>query len=138
MKRILLTGLIGGVFGAVLERLGFADHAEVLKMFRFESLRLTFAFAIAVLLLAAALRLVPRLRAVHFPAQPLHRGTWIGGLSFGVGWALCGVCPSSAWVRIGTADLSGLWALGGVALGIVGADWLQTKWPSLRGPSCEG
>lgn len=138
MKRLLLTGLVGGVFGAVLERLGFADHAEVLRMFRFESLRLTLAFGLAVSVLAAAIRWLPRLRAVRFPAQPLHRGTWVGGISFGVGWALCGVCPSSVWVRVGTADLSGLWALLGVAVGIVGADWLQGRWPSLRGPGCEG
>jgi uncharacterized membrane protein YedE/YeeE len=118
---------LGVALGFVLSRLGFTDFGEVHRMFtlglerggpRLADLRLMLAFCGAVALAGAWFFLLARRDGV--PARRVHRGTIVGGVLFGAGWALAGGCPSIAIVQLGegralaalTASgiLAGTWA----------------------------
>lgn len=86
-------------------------------MFTFQSLRLTLAFAGAVVLLALAWRLIHGLTGAVWSPRDVHRGSLAGGALFGVGWAVSGACPSIALVQLGEGQLGALLTLAGVFLG---------------------
>lgn len=108
---------VGAAFGFALHRAGFADWAEVHRMFTFADLRLLLGFMSAVAGLAIAWRVIGRLSRPAWQPRPFHPGVIPGGLLFGVGWALCGVCPGAVWVQLGAGRLIGLATLAGVVAG---------------------
>lgn len=129
-REIAWTGATGFVMGLVLSRIGFTSWDEVHRMFTFEDLRLLFAFMLAVGLLAVAWAVIRRVSAPRWAPRSLHKGTLVGGLLFGAGWALSGACPSIALVSIGEGQLGALVTLGGILAGnwlygVVNARWLH-------------
>lgn len=122
MTATLLTALLGVLMGFVLSRIGFSSWDEVHAMFVFSSLRMFLTFALAVMVLFVAFRVLAKVAAerTHFRARPIHQGTLLGGLLFGAGWALSGACPSIALVQLGEGQL----AAGYTLLGIFAGNWL--------------
>lgn len=116
-REVLGTFAAGGALGFVLSRIGFSSWDEVHRMFLFADLRLVLVFGMAVALLVPVWPLLQRLSARRWPERTLHKGTLVGGLLFGVGWALCGACPTVAFVQMGEGQLAGLVTLAGVFLG---------------------
>lgn len=124
MRDRLLTLSLGVLMGAVLSRIGFSSWDEVHAMFTFADLRMFLAFCTAVAVLALAWPLFgkvlpgrPSLRR-----RPIHPGTVAGGLLFGMGWAICGACPSICMVQLGEGQLAAGWTL----LGIAGGNYLYS------------
>jgi uncharacterized membrane protein YedE/YeeE len=99
----------------VVARIGFADFAEIQKMFTLADGRLWGAFAGAVALLMAPLHLLDR--RFGFPKKPVTRGTVPGALLFGAGWALTGGCPAILLIQAGAGQSSALITLFGFVLG---------------------
>ena len=52
------------------------------------------------------------------PVRPAHV---VGGLIFGVGWAIAGTCPGPAAAQIGQGHLAGVFTSAGIFAGV----WLQ-------------
>src|SRR6185503_13436334 len=102
--------------------IGFSSWDEVHAMFVFTSLRMFLAFALAVVVLFFAFRAIAARwpARAHFRARPIHRGTLIGSLLFGAGWALGGACPGIALVQLGEGQL----AAGYTLLGMLAGNWL--------------
>ena len=50
--------------------------------------------------------------------KPMHRGVWLGGALFGVGWALTGTCPGTALAQLGEGTMLAAVTLGGILLGM--------------------
>lgn len=117
LKQHLLVAGFGGAMGFALARMGFADYAEVQRLFAFADLRLLFCFATAVGLGMIGFAVLRRLRAAPAP-RPIHRGTVPGGLLFGAGWALTGACPSVVLVQLGQGYLPAFITATGVLLGV--------------------
>lgn len=122
MKAALGTLFVGVIFGAALSRIGFTDWGEVHRMFTFDSLRLVLAFGTAVVLLTPAWLLIAKGTGARWPERRIHPGTIIGGVLFGVGWAVSGACPSIALVQIGEGQLGAVWTLVGIFFG----NWLYS------------
>jgi uncharacterized protein len=117
------TGLVGLLMGVALSRIGFTDWDEVHRMFTFADLRLLFAFAGSVAILAVGWKVITKMRGGDKPGwnpRLIHNGTLAGGALFGAGWALSGACPSIALVQLGEGQLGALATLAG----IVGGNWL--------------
>ena len=57
----------------------------------------------------------PALR--EWAARPVSPALLIGGVCFGVGWGLGGLCPGPAWVSAGTGSLAGVVWLGSMVAG---------------------
>ena len=49
--------------------------------------------------------------------KPMTRGTVVGGLLFGVGWSITGMCPGPILVNIGEGKIYALAALAGALAG---------------------
>lgn len=119
MKERFFTFVIAIAFGFALSRIGFSSWDEVHAMFTFADLRMFLAFCTAVVVLGISWPLLTRALPSRslFRTRELHRGTIAGGLLFGMGWALCGACPSIAAVQVGEGQLAALWTLGGIVAG---------------------
>ncbi|MBI2186810.1 MAG: YeeE/YedE family protein [Acidobacteria bacterium] len=120
---MLLYLLLGTIFGFVLSRSGAADHSYIQGMFLFEQFQLYGIIATAVALTAPTLWLVKRLgRTWRGPlklSQPRRFtiGNVAGGLLFGVGWSIAGMCPGPIFVSIGEGKVYALAALAGALVG---------------------
>jgi hypothetical protein len=115
--------LLGVVFGFVLSRSGAADYDMIQGMFLFERFQLYGIIGVAVALTAPGLWLIRRRgttafrRPLHIERKPLHRGNVIGGLLFGAGWSIAGMCPGPILVNIGEGKIYALAALAGALTG---------------------
>jgi uncharacterized membrane protein YedE/YeeE len=117
VKASLFTGATGLLFGFSLSRIGFSSWDEVHAMFTFSSLRLVFAFGLAVALLMVAWRVVTAKTGATWSPRLIHPGTIAGGVLFGAGWALSGACPSIGFVQLGEAQFGAAFTLVGVFAG---------------------
>lgn len=119
MKRAAVTLLLGAALGFTLSRIGFSSWDQVHRMFVFADLRMLLTFLVAVSVLATLYPLLGRRWPKQVPVslRPVHKGTVLGGVLFGVGWAISGACPSIALVQLGEGQLGGLVTLAGIFAG---------------------
>lgn len=134
MKEASLVSLVGLGLGFSLSRIGFSSWDEVHRMFTFTDLRLFLTFVTAVVVLAGGWALIRAFSSPSWAPRLVHRGSLVGGLVFGAGWALSGACPSIALVQLGEGQLAAIFTLGGIFVGnylyaIVRERWLD--WPSV-------
>jgi len=50
--------------------------------------------------------------------RPFQHGVWLGGLIFGMGWALTGACPGPLWVHVGAGTTAMLVAIFSALFGV--------------------
>lgn len=136
MRATIEEGVTGLALGFVLSRIGFSSWDEVHQMFLLRDPRLILTFLLCVGILVAGWWVVRRSTDVKWGPRPLHRGAVVGGACFGVGWAICGACPSIALVQLGEGQMGALVILAGIFAG----NWLCSiaierflRWPA---PSC--
>src|SRR5690606_26528015 len=55
--------------------------------------------------------------ALDVGTKPTHRGNVVGGILFGIGWSICGMCPGPILVNIGEGKLYAFAALAGALVG---------------------
>jgi uncharacterized membrane protein YedE/YeeE len=120
---------LGALFGAALLRSGAADFDAMVRMFLFQDAHL-FALAGATTLVAY-LGLILLLRSRHGSgvqalSRPIHRGSVLGGVLFGVGWGLSGTCPGTALAQLGSGRVIAV----ATVLGIVLGNWLFERFAS--------
>ena len=133
----LLYLVLGTLFGFVLSRSGAADYDFIQGMFLFENFQLWGIIGTAVVLTAPGLWLIQRRgrtvlgRQISVELKPLHRGTIVGGLLFGVGWSMAGMCPGPILVNVGEGKIYALAALAGA---LAGAGLLGEFYPHLKRP----
>jgi uncharacterized protein len=136
MKTFLGELICGMSLGFVLSHIGFTSFDEVHKMFVFQDVRMFLSFATAVILLVPALWLIQRWTRPGWSARPIHQGTIIGGVLFGLGWAISGACPGVVWIQIGEGQLAAVNSLAGMMVG----NWLyglaHERWFSWTVGSC--
>jgi hypothetical protein len=131
----LLYVLLGTVFGFVLSRSGAADYDFIQGMFLFEEFQLYGIIGSAVAFTAPGLWLIKRRgrtalgQSLRLDAKPMHRGNVTGGLLFGVGWSIAGMCPGPIFVNIGEGKIYALAALAGA---LAGAGLFGVLYPRLQ------
>lgn len=128
---------LGTVFGFILSRSGAADYGFIQAMFLFQSIQLYGIIGVAVIVTGAGLAVLKRrgrtLRGAPLTIElkALHRGNVVGGVLFGIGWSLTGMCPGPILVNIGEGKL---YALGALAGALTGAAAFGVAYPRLQGP----
>jgi uncharacterized protein len=133
----ILYIVLGTVFGFVLSRSGAADYDFIQGMFLFTNVQLYGIIGTAVVLTAPGLWLIKRRgltlsgRRCAVERKPNHRGTVVGGLLFGIGWSMAGMCPGPILVNIGEGKLYALAALAGA---LAGTGLLGELYPRLQRP----
>ena len=122
LPTILVGGLIFG-FG-----LGFSHMARpevVLDFLQFEDLGLPFVMFGGAAVTGLVYFLAPRVlnrppltrRAFERRLKSLDRNVLVGGVIFGAGWGLSGICPGAAYASLGVGNVTILWALAGMFAG---------------------
>ncbi len=121
MTSILLALSIGGLFGFVLHRVGASNPEKIIGMLRLRDLHLAkvilFAIGFSSLLLFA-LMTFGVIGNEHLSIKASHWGVAVGGLIFGVGFAIAGYCPGTGLCALGEGRKDAIWFVIG---GLVGA-----------------
>ena len=123
MLMAALYVVLGTVFGFVLSRSGAADYNYIQGMFLFERFQLYGIMGTGVVLTAPGLWLLKRRgrtwsgTPIGIELKPMNRGTIVGGVLFGVGWSIAGMCPGPILVNIGEGKVYALAALAGALTG---------------------
>lgn len=104
----LIYGLSGMIFGTILYKSEVVSWFRIQEMFRFESFHMYGIIGSAVLVGLVSVRILTRLQAkamngepIRIPKKTYHHGLWIGGMLFGMGWALTGACPGPMFIHLG-------------------------------------
>ncbi|HVZ23859.1 MAG TPA: DUF6691 family protein [Vicinamibacterales bacterium] len=133
----LLYLSLGTVFGFVLSRSGAADYNFIQSMFLFTSFQLYGIIGTAVVLTMPGLWLLKRYgrtvggAPITIDRKPFNRGNVAGGVLFGIGWSMAGMCPGPIVVNIGEGKL---YAIGALAGALAGAALLGVVYPLLQKP----
>jgi uncharacterized membrane protein YedE/YeeE len=122
--RVLILGFL---FGIVLVKSEVVSWFRIQKMFRFEEAHMYLIITSAIVVGAISLLIIKRLKItaengeqIAIRSKPFTKGTVIGGIIFGMGWAITGACPGPIYAQIGSgaymAVVTFLAALGGMYL----------------------
>ena len=128
---------LGTAFGFILSRSGAADYDLIQRMFLFESFQLWGIIGTAVAITAPGLWLLKRYGRtamgdpIKIDLKPAHRGNILGGVLFGIGWSLAGMCPGPIFVNIGEGKIYALATLAGA---LVGTRAFGALYGRLQGP----
>ena len=129
--------MLGTVFGFVLSRSGAADYSFIQSMFLFTSFQLYGIIGTAVALTLPGLLLLKKYgrtitgERIAINQKPLNRGSAVGGVLFGIGWSMAGMCPGPILVNIGEGKLYAIAALAGA---LTGAALLGALYPKVQKP----
>lgn len=102
----LLTGII---FGIILIKSEVASWYRIQEMFRFDSIHMYGVFGSAILIGMTGIQLIKRYHIKSLqgeeifikPKPPGSARYWLGGIAFGLGWALTGACPGPMYALLG-------------------------------------
>lgn len=101
--------IVGVLFGIVFVKAEVISWFRIQEMFRFQSFHMYGVIGSAVVVGAISVFLIKRFRiktiygeAVVFHPKKFNKGQVIGGLLFGLGWAVTGACPGPLFAQIGT------------------------------------
>ena len=107
---LLVYLVLGTVFGVVLTKSEVISWFRIQEMFRFQAIHMYGIIGSAILVAGLSLQLIKRLgirtvrgHPIVVPPKTMGRGTryWLGGMLFGLGWALVGACPGPLFALLG-------------------------------------
>jgi uncharacterized protein len=93
---LFLGLLVGIVFGFVLQRVGALDYDEILKTLRLLDLKIAKFMFFSIAVGALGIYTLNAFNIGVIENLPYYPGVLVGGLIFGVGFALAGYCPGTA------------------------------------------
>jgi uncharacterized membrane protein YedE/YeeE len=127
---------VGLYFGIVLVKSEVVSWFRIQAMFRFEEPHMYLIIGSAVVTGAISYWLVRRLEVkspdgelVDLPEKVYTKGTVIGGVIFGMGWAVTGACPGPIYAQIGGGTLLALITFAGAMVGVYFYGLLRPRLP---------
>ena len=128
---------VGFVFGIVLTKSEAVSWYRIYEMFQFQSFHMYGIMGVAVATGLAGIQIIKRNKLKSIKGQPIQildkeKGStryWIGGVFFGLGWALVGSCPGPIFILIGAGFFSVLLVLFGALIGTFIYGLLKDKLP---------
>jgi uncharacterized membrane protein YedE/YeeE len=119
---LLVALLIGIAFGAALEQAGLGHAPRLAGLFYLSDFTVLKVMLSAILTGMLGAFWLGRLGLIDlghiYVPETFLWPQLAGGLIFGLGFALAGLCPGTACVSAGSGRLDGLAAVGGIFLGI--------------------
>lgn len=119
--------VLGVLFGIILTKSEVVSWFRIQEMFRFQSFHMYGIIGSAIVVALISIQLIKRNRLKSINGEEIkladkmyNHGTWIGGIIFGLGWALTGACPGPMFAQLGSgvagsavlilAALAGTWS----------------------------
>jgi len=133
---VLLVVLLGGlVFGVGLAVSEMAKPEVVLDFLQFDDFGLLFVMGGAAVVSGLAFLVGTRLldrapltgRAYGRRLKDLDQNVVVGGVVFGVGWGISGICPGAAYASLGIGNVPILWGVAGMFLGAYGQGYWRSR-----------
>ncbi|HSP82215.1 MAG TPA: DUF6691 family protein, partial [Gillisia sp.] len=129
--------LIGIFFGIVMYKSEAASWFRIYEMFQFQSFHMYGIMGSAVLLGALGIQVIKKNNLKSFFGEPIkftpkEKGFTsyiVGGLIFGLGWALAGACPGPIYTLIGAGYVPIIVVFIGALLGTFIYGVLRKKLP---------
>jgi len=134
---VLKYFLVGFLFGIVLTKSEAVSWYRIYEMFHFQSFHMYGIIGVAVVTGILGIQIIKRKNIKDIKGLPIEiadkpRGSanyWIGGITFGLGWALVGSCPGPIFILIGAGFTPILIVLLGALLGTIIYGALKSKLP---------
>ena len=109
MAKYLIALILGILFGIILTNGQVISWFRIQEMFRFDSFHMYGVIGSAIVVAALTMTLIRKIGVRALGGQPivverkiLGKGTVIGGLLFGIGWAFTGACPGPLYALAGS------------------------------------
>lgn len=129
--------IVGFVFGIVLTKSEAVSWYRIYEMFQFQSFHMYGIIMVAIGTGVIGLQIIKRKQLKTNKGELIQiadkeKGSfryWIGGLLFGLGWALVGACPGPIFILIGAGFLPVVLVLIGALLGTFLYGLIKDKLP---------
>jgi|SRR5208283_763853 len=128
--------LFGIVFGVLLTKAEVINWFRIHDMFLFKEahMYLIMGSAIATATISVLLIRYFKVKTLHrkeitIEAKGLNKGTIIGGMMFGIGWAITGACTGPIFAQIGVGVWPAILTLIGALLGAYSYSIAKSKLP---------
>jgi len=123
--KVLKYIIVGFIFGIVLTKSEAVSWYRIYEMFQFQSFHMFGIIMTAIATGVIGLQVIKRKQIKSNKGEPIiiadkEKGSfryWIGGLFFGLGWALVGACPGPIFILIGAGFLPVILVLLGALIG---------------------
>jgi len=130
---IILAIVLGLAFGFVLQRIGASNPQNIIDMLRLIDFHLMktilLGIAIASTLLFISI-LLGWINVAHLSVKVSQWGVIVGGIIFGIGWAVAGYCPGTGLAGLGEGRKDALFFIVG---GLFGALLYMLSYGALKG-----
>lgn len=100
---------VGLLFGIIFIKAEIISWFRIQEMFRLQSFHMYGVIGAAIAIGALSIFLIKKfnIKTIHgeeveFHTKEFNKGQVIGGLIFGLGWAITGACPGPLFAQIGT------------------------------------
>lgn len=129
--------IIGIFFGIIMYKSEAASWFRIYEMFQFGSFHMYGIIGSALVLGVIGIQLIKKFKikaigGAEMNLQPKDKSIaryLIGGIVFGLGWALAGACPGPMYVLAGAGFYSILVVIGGALLGTFVYGMVKNKLP---------
>lgn len=137
-ENLIVYLLLGVFFGVVLVKSEVVSWFRIQEMFRFQGFHMYGTIGSAVAVAAISVILLKRFNAKTATGEriAIEPKDWnggysqlLGGIVFGVGWALLGACPGPVYALIGTGITVMLVALLSASAGVWAYGYLRPRLP---------
>lgn len=117
--------VVGFIFGVVLTKAEAVSWYRIYEMFQFQSFHMYGIIMTAIFTGLIGIQIIKRKQIKDSKGQPIvildkERGNaryWIGGILFGLGWAMVGACPGPIFILLGSGFFSVILILIGALFG---------------------
>ena len=103
--------IVGIIFGIVFVKAEIISWFRIQEMFRFQSFHMFGVIGSAVAVGAISVFLIKKFNIKTLDGDPItlegktfNKGTIIGSIMFGFGWAITGACPGPLYAQIGASS----------------------------------
>ena len=137
MKKVFIYLVVGFFFGIIMYKSEAASWFRIYEMFRFESFHMYGIIGTALFFGIIFIQLIKRKKIKSIDGSPIvipDKGKSIyryllGGIIFGLGWALVGACPGPMFTLVGAGFLPILIVIGSAIIGTFIYGILKDKLP---------
>ncbi|PKP14702.1 MAG: transporter [Bacteroidetes bacterium HGW-Bacteroidetes-23] len=117
--------VVGILFGIVLTKTEAVSWYRIYEMFHFQSFHMYGIIGTAIVTGIIGIQIIKRKNLKDIDGMPIEildkeKGNtryWIGGILFGLGWALVGACPGPIFILIGAGFYNVAFVLLGAIFG---------------------
>lgn len=116
--QLLIGFFIGVLFGFLLEKGGATEYSLIMQQLLLRDFRVLKIIFSAVVIGMVGVHLLVRFNFAELHLKPLQwKRIVVGGLIFGIGFAVLGYCPGTAAGALGTGSIYALFGVIGILIG---------------------